>query len=279
MTERRVTPQSTPARHSQPITAERRARAPAAGAVRPRAREAPRARRHQPQSRVKGRRALLRCERRACTRAAAVVASLQRGGHRRLDLRPPSARVLLGGTAQRPDARRAIAQPLPPDTCVKAASVASHAGHAAVPHELPRTQTPPPRAAQQPSIGAARQHGLTGSDAARTRTASRGGLQVDHTRGRPRRLERRRALVVSRVRYLPRWPSSRGESAGKAREKTWWRVPRSTRCTQRRTATRRPSCGRAATDCARSRADWSRAWGRGSSSSCRAATTCAEWRG
>ena len=31
MTERRVTPQSTPARHSQPITAERRARAPAAG--------------------------------------------------------------------------------------------------------------------------------------------------------------------------------------------------------------------------------------------------------
>ena len=145
MTERRVTPQSTPARHSQPITAERRARAPAAGAVRPRAREAPRARRHQPQSRVKGRRALLRCERRACTRAAAVVASLQRGGHRRLDLRPPSARVLLGGTAQRPDARRAIAQPLPPDTCVKAASVASHAGHAAVPHELPRTQTPPPR--------------------------------------------------------------------------------------------------------------------------------------
>ena len=109
MTERRVTPQSTPARHSQPITAERRARAPAAGAVRPRAREAPRARRHQPQSRVKGRRALLRRERRACTRAAAVVASLQRGGHRRLDLRPPSARVLLGGTAQRPDARRAIA--------------------------------------------------------------------------------------------------------------------------------------------------------------------------
>ena len=158
------------AEHSCPPLAAHHRRAPCASAGRGRrqaASEAPPhgATTHQPQSRVKGRRAgssavsgararaRLRLSRRS--NAAATAASIC-ARH----LRACSSAARLSGPTP--------VGPLPPDTCVKAASVASHAGHAAATRAAAHADAP---AAREPCCRLPDGHARSKAKGAPTRSS------------------------------------------------------------------------------------------------------------